>query len=66
MSSKNPAAARAYGFDFQYQPRPQWATYASLLEFAAVVRRDLSDLRPRDMIDLQSFIWVQCSDEYEE
>ena len=60
------AAAREYGFDFQYKSRPSWDTYASLLEFASVVRRDLSDLRPRDMIDLQSFIWVQGSDEYEE
>jgi len=59
-------AARAYGFDLQYKSRPSWATYASLLEFAAVVRRDLRDLRPRDMIDLQSFMWVQGSDEYEE
>src|SRR5436853_164822 len=25
---------------------------------------DIRDLRPRDMIDLQSFIWVQGSDEY--
>ncbi|HKC66430.1 MAG TPA: hypothetical protein VKB86_22495 [Pyrinomonadaceae bacterium] len=60
------AAAREYGFDFQYQSRPNWATYASLLEFAETVRRDLYDLKPRDMIDLQSFIWVQGSDEYEE
>lgn len=58
------AAAREYGFDFQYQSRPNWATYASLLEFAETVRRDLSDLKPRDMIDIQSFIWVQGSDEY--
>jgi hypothetical protein len=29
------------------------------------VRHDQADLRPRDMIDLQSFIWVQGSDEYE-
>ena len=29
------------------------------------VRRDLRDLRPRDMIDIQSFLWVQGSDEYE-
>jgi hypothetical protein len=28
------------------------------------VRRDLRDLRPRDMIDIQSFMWVQGSDEY--
>ena len=60
------AAARAYGFDFHYESRPNWATYASLLEFARTVRRDVRDLRPRDMIDLQSFIWVQGSDEYEE
>lgn len=60
------AAARAYGFDFQYKSRPSWETYASLLAFAETVRRDNHDLGPRDMIDLQSFIWVQGSDEYEE
>ena len=60
------AAAREYGFDFRYQSRPSWETYASLLEFAATLRRDLRDLRPRDMIDIQSFMWVQGSDEYEE
>jgi len=36
----------------------------ALLEFAARVRRDTRDLGPRDMIDAQSFIWVQGSDEY--
>ena len=60
------AAAREYAFDFRYQSRPAWATYASLLAFAEQVRRDQRDLKPRDMIDLQSFIWVQGSDEYEE
>jgi hypothetical protein len=59
-------AAREYGFDFRYESRPNWDTYASLLEFAEAVRRDTRDLEPRDMIDLQSFIWVQGSDEYEE
>jgi hypothetical protein len=59
-------AAREYGFDFQYKSRPSWETYASLLEFAELVRSDQRDLRPRDMIDIQSFIWVQGSDEYEE
>jgi hypothetical protein len=57
-------AARKYGFEFEYQSKPNWKTYASLLEFAATIKRDLCDLRPRDMIDLQSFIWVQGSDEY--
>jgi len=59
-------AARAYGFEFHYQPRPDWKTYSNYLEFAAAVWRDLRDLRPRDLIDIQSFMWVQGSDEYEE
>jgi hypothetical protein len=58
------AAAKAYGFDFAYASRPNWATYQSLLAFAERVRREQRELRPRDMIDLQSFIWVQGSDEY--
>jgi len=57
-------AAQEYGFELRYRSRPEWATYESLLEFAARVRRDLRDLRPRDMIDVQSFMWVQGSEEY--
>ena len=60
------AAAREYGFDLHYISRPSWPTYASLLEFGRTIREDLQDLRPRDMIDIQSFMWVQGSDEYEE
>jgi hypothetical protein len=58
------AAARAYAYPFAYVSRPNWETYADLLAFAERVRRDQRDLKPRDMIDLQSFIWVQGSDEY--
>ena len=58
-------AADLYGFDFEYVSRPNWTTYASLLRFAQVLARDLEDLRPRDMIDLQSFIWVLGSSEYD-
>lgn len=60
------AAAQAYGFEFNYHSRPAWPTYECYLQFAATVRRDLAALRPRDMIDIQSFLWVQGSDEYEE
>jgi len=56
----------AYEFDFEYHSRPTWSTYAGLLKFAQTIRRDLADLRPRDMIDIQSFIWVLGSDEYAE
>jgi hypothetical protein len=57
-------AAQEYGYELEYKSRPNWETYAGLLNFAGVVRGDLRDLRPRDMIDIQSFLWVQGSDEY--
>jgi hypothetical protein len=57
-------AAAQYGVEFHYQTRPNWNTYCELLHIATRVRRDLGDLAPRDMIDLQSFLWVQGSDEY--
>ena len=57
-------AAARYEFDLRYKSRPSWEVYSNLLEFAERVRRDNRDLKPRDMIDLQSFIWVQGSDEY--
>lgn len=57
-------AAKKYEFDFLYLSRPNWDTYQSLLDFAERVRRGTKDLKPKDMIDLQSFIWVQGSDEY--
>lgn len=59
-------AAREYGFDFLYRSGPSWEPYSSLLAFADEIGRDLRDLRPRDFIDIQSFIWVLGSDEYEE
>jgi hypothetical protein len=59
-------AAREYGYDFRYVTRPNWQTYEGVLQFAELIRAEQSDLHPRDMIDLQGFIWVQGSDEYEE
>ena len=58
-------AARAYGFDLAYTSRPNWRSYSKLLAFAAQVWRDTRDLGPRDLIDIQSFIWVQGSEEYD-
>jgi hypothetical protein len=59
-------AAEQYRFDFEYSSRPAWKGYASLLAFADRVRHDTADLQPRDNIDIQSFIWVQGSEEYDE
>lgn len=61
------AAARAYGFDLRYASAPSWPVYESLMTFAAIILRDL-DRQPgfqaRDLIDVQSFIWVQGADMY--
>ncbi len=58
------AAALAYRFPFAYRSRPNWNTYSNVLEFAELVREDLADLGPRDMIDIRSFLWVLGSSEY--
>jgi hypothetical protein len=57
-------AAQNYGYALEYRSQPDWPTYSGFLGFARAVRADIRDLRPRDMIDIQSFIWVQGSDEY--
>jgi hypothetical protein len=59
-------AAEKYKFDFYYQSKPNWQTYKNCIDFADLVGKDNADLKPRDYIDLQSFIWVQGSEEYPE
>ncbi|HEX8514737.1 MAG TPA: hypothetical protein VF868_00970 [Bacteroidia bacterium] len=58
------SAAEKYGMELEYVSRPNWNTYRNLLKFAEQIRKDTKDLHPKDMIDLQSFIWVMGSDEY--
>ena len=59
-------AADVYGFDLRYSSTPDWETYGSVLELCRVVRDDLTaaGMKPRDQIDVQSFLWVLGSDEY--
>jgi hypothetical protein len=57
-------AALKYRFEFDYQSSPNWNTYMSLMNFAAILQKDISALKPRDLIDIQSFIWVLGSEEY--
>ncbi len=57
-------AAKKYDYPFNYQTKPNWGTYQSLLQFAGIVRKDTISYRPKDFIDLQSFIWVLGSEEY--
>jgi len=54
-------AAKKYKFDFDYTSKPSWPTYHSLLNFAKQIKQDTIQYKPRDLIDLQSFIWVMGS-----
>ncbi|MBA2711485.1 MAG: hypothetical protein H0U57_12955 [Tatlockia sp.] len=58
-------AAANYGYNFEYQSQPNWKTYKNLVNFAGQIKSDLIDLKPKDYIDLQSFIWTLGSQEYE-
>ena len=52
------------GLPFDYTSRPSWPVYKALLDTVRKVRIEVASMRPRDMIDMQSFLWVQGSDEY--
>jgi hypothetical protein len=54
------AFAKCVGHSFahEYSPALHPNTYDSLLNLIAVTKAKLSDLRPRDNIDLQSFVWT--------
>lgn len=59
-------AAVRYGRAFEYVSRPSGAAYAHFVAFARAVKADLADLEPRDWIDVQSFLWVLGSSEYDD
>lgn len=52
------------GLDLSYRSRPNAGTYADALSLARTLKSALADMGPRDMIDIQSFLWVLGSDEY--
>jgi Protein of unknown function (DUF3553) len=44
-------------FDIHYRPDLNWTTYEAVLRFSQFLKDALVDLKPRDMIDVQSFMW---------
>ncbi|MEP7343427.1 MAG: DUF3553 domain-containing protein [Acidobacteriota bacterium] len=50
-------AAAVCGFELNYQKEPNWLTYKYLLDFSQDLMAKLADLKPQDMIDVQSFLW---------
>jgi hypothetical protein len=57
-ATKDFAERVGHRFASDYEPRLNIAVYESLLDLAAGTTAELSDLKPRDRIDVQSFIWV--------
>jgi hypothetical protein len=59
-------AAERLGFELAYASRPNARTYDAMMRYLSWLRQALAPWRPKDLIDLQSFIWVTCSEEYED
>ncbi|WP_315924100.1 hypothetical protein [Mesorhizobium sp. SP-1A] len=47
-----------HSFAHTYKPELDVAVYESLLDLARTTREKIADLDPRDMIDVQSFMWT--------
>jgi len=59
-------AAENRGFDIQYSSQLSWGAYNRILDFSNDLFNRLSEsdnefLHPRDMIDIQSFMWCTYS-----
>jgi len=61
-------AADAFAFELNYKSDLNWESYKTLLKFSRYVGDELSKyedyLKPRDMIDIQSFIWCSVPGKY--
>jgi hypothetical protein len=65
--TKDFAARVGHRFAQDYGAKLEYPVYESLLDLTEKTAAELADLRPRDRIDVQSFIWVvgDYSDESE-
>lgn len=54
------------GFEINYKPQLNWLTYNSVLRFSNYLMSEISELKPRDMIDVQSFMWCITPGTYQE
>ena len=50
-------AAEVARFEINYRPELNWLTYSTVMTFYGYVKQQIADLQPRDMIDVQNFIW---------
>lgn len=53
------------GFEVNYKPQLNWLTYKSILSFSEYLFSEIAELKPRDMIDVQSFMWCIAPGTYQ-
>lgn len=58
-------ASELCGFEINYKPQLNWLTYKSVLDFSNYLFSELAELKPRDMIDVQSFMWCIAPGTYQ-
>jgi hypothetical protein len=58
-------AAEELGYDLAYSSKPNYGTYERLMHLADLVKEGIADLHPRNYHDLQTFLWVIGSTEYD-
>jgi hypothetical protein len=57
-------AAEMCAFELNYKSELNWLTYNSLMRFSRYLNTELKDLNPKDMIDIQTFIWCIAQETY--
>ena len=50
-------AADILNFEINYKSKLNWVTYDSVQNLAKYLRECLGEMKPRDMIDVQTFMW---------
>lgn len=59
-------AAERFAVELRYASRPNAETYAAMMSFVGWLARELAPWKPRDLIDIQGFVWATSSEEYED
>jgi len=60
------AVADLSAFNISYTPKLNWNTYNKVLKLSEYLKHELRELEPKDMIDVQSFMWCILRGEEEE
>jgi len=59
-------AANIIGFELHYSSELNWQTYDAVQKLAKYLKGRLSDMKPTDMIDVQTFMWCIDSAVYDQ